>query len=89
MKFQRMGLFKPSWQKPRKKIALLIAASSEKDRRVAERIQQDECKWIKTRGIILQKKREKAGILSKMDEEETQLAIREYIAGAGDSVTAE
>jgi len=88
MRFQRMGLYKPIWNKPRKEIALLVAASAEKGRRVAERIQRDERKWIQSRGIILQKKREQASILSKMNEEETQLAIREYIAGAGDSVSA-
>jgi len=38
--------------------------------------------------MILEKIPVQASIISRLDEEDTQLAIREYIAGAGDTITA-
>lgn len=88
MRFQRMGLTKQTWQMPRRDTARLVAATSEKGQWVALRILDEERKWIKTRQICLLKKREQGSIPSRLDSEEPKLAIGEYIAGAGDSITS-
>jgi len=69
--------------------AELVAASTARRRRVALRIIHNERKWIQTRGIRMQKIHEQSAIVSRFDEEETQLAIREFITRAGDSLTSE
>ena len=83
-----MGLTKQTWQMPRRDTARLVAATSEKGQWVALRILDEERKWIKTRQICLLKKREQGSIPSRLDSEEPKLAIGEYIAGAGDSITS-
>jgi len=83
-----MGLTKPIWRKPRMQVAELVAASVAKGRRVALRILRDERKWIQSRAIRRQVVRERASIISRLDDEGTQLAIREFIAGTGDGVTS-
>jgi len=77
MRFQRLDLTKMTWKMSRMK----------KGRYVALQILEEKRKWIKSRHISLQKKLEQGSIISRLNEEETSLAIPEYIAGAGDALS--
>ncbi|KAG0633633.1 hypothetical protein HOY80DRAFT_1005835 [Tuber brumale] len=88
MRFQRLCLKKLTWRKPRMELAGLIVAASERGRRVALHILKNERKWIALRDITVRKKRLQGSIISCLEDEETQLAIRQFIVGAGDFVSA-
>lgn len=88
MRFQRHGLQKTIWSKSRMELAYLVAAGAESGRRVALRIIHDERKWIQKRQIDSREQRKQAMLLSQLTDEGTLLAIREFIANAGDTVSS-
>ena len=89
MRLQRLGLTKPFWKLPRMEIAAMIAATAENGHRVALRIIHLERQWIQSRRVIPHKQGRFPSIKSMLEDESTLVAIREYLSGAGESLSTQ
>lgn len=88
LRFQKLGLTKATWNLPRMEIAKNIAATSGQSRKTALRIIHNEREWIQTRTMSSGQQGKSRHLVSLLNDEGTQLAVREYLAGAGETVTA-
>ena len=89
LRFQRHGLHKTFWKRTRKAAVSLIAAANGRGSRVSKRIIQNEKSWIQSRHIP-PTHQGKSPILHRLiDDEGTKLALREYLAGAGEAITGQ
>ena len=70
-------------------IAGMIAATAGNGRRVALRIIHLEREWIQSRSVIPHKQGRFPSIKSMLEDESTLVAIREYLAGAGESLSTQ
>ena len=89
LRFQKLALTKTIWNKPRIELAKLVVAGAEKGRKAALRVIRDERKWIQGRAMSFRKSQAKLSILSRLEDEGTQLAIREFITRTGDAVSSQ
>ena len=75
------------WKMPRMKAASLVAATGGKGRATLLQIIHDERSWIQNHSIEGNKRRESGSIISRLRDEGSGLAVKEYLASAGESVT--
>ena len=89
LRFQRHGLQKPFWKRTRKAAVSLIAAANGHGNRVRKRIINNEKSWIKGRHISSTHQGKSPMLHRLIDDEGTKLALREYLAGAGEAITGQ
>ena len=89
LRLQRYGLQKPFWKRTRKAAAAMVAATGGRGERVRNRIMDNEKDWIKNRLIPLSQRGKSPMLHRLIDDEGTKLALREYIAGAGERITGQ
>jgi len=89
LRFQRYGLQKTFWKRTRKDAASFIAAANRHGNRVRNQLIQNERSWIKSRHIPSTHQGKSAMLHQLIDDEGTKLALREYLAGAGEAITGQ
>jgi hypothetical protein len=89
LRFQRYGLQKSFWKRTRKESASIVAATGGHGERVRNRIIQHEKDWIKNRHIPLSYQGKSPMLHRLIDDEGTKLALREYLASAGERITGQ
>jgi len=89
LRFQQYGLQKTFWKRTRKDAASFIAAANGHGNQLRNRIIQNELSWIRSRHIPSTHQGKSAMLHRLIDDEGTKLALREYLAGAGEAITGQ